>query len=291
VGLSIALAGGGGGGVASAPAGISCAAAGATGCTASFAPGTSVALTATPDANSTFVGWSGGGCTGAAGCAVTLAEAQTVTATFARRPVALTVTLSGPGAGAVLVTGTGVSNGSCTLAAGQASTSCVVAAEAGRAITVNAQPAANNRAGAWSGAAGCAGSAAQACTLTPAADGTVGVSFDLPPVADTLSVTAVSTPPGLELAGTFRVTGYFNGRPTTSLVQFGLTTSTPVAGIAVDPASPVLIEFDPNAQARMVGWGGACAGGATATVEPTGRSSCSFTSTRDTRVTITLAPR
>jgi hypothetical protein len=49
-----------------------------------------------------------------------------------------------------------------------------------------------------------------------------------------------------------------------------------------------MIEFDPNAQARMVSWGGACAG---ATVEPTGRSTCSFTSTRDTRVTITLAPR
>ena len=43
-----------------------------------------VALTATPDPNSTFTGWSGGGCSGTANpCAVTMDAAQTVTASFA----------------------------------------------------------------------------------------------------------------------------------------------------------------------------------------------------------------
>src|SRR5206468_4026305 len=59
------------------PAGISCPA----GCSASFATGTAVTLTATPAAGSTFTGWSGGGCSGTGTCAVTLNAATTVTAT------------------------------------------------------------------------------------------------------------------------------------------------------------------------------------------------------------------
>src|SRR5690606_32031794 len=53
--LSVVLAGSGGGTVTSVPAGIDC---GAT-CTAPFDAGTSVTLTAVPDATSAFGGWSG----------------------------------------------------------------------------------------------------------------------------------------------------------------------------------------------------------------------------------------
>ena len=60
-GLTVTEAGAGTGTVASAPAGISC----PTTCSASFASGTQVTLTASASANkSTFAGWSGGGCTG-----------------------------------------------------------------------------------------------------------------------------------------------------------------------------------------------------------------------------------
>lgn len=64
--------------VTSSPAGITC---GAT-CTARYVEGTVITLTATPDAGQTFVGWSGGGCSGTGTCVVTLGAATEVRATF-----------------------------------------------------------------------------------------------------------------------------------------------------------------------------------------------------------------
>jgi RHS repeat-associated protein len=76
--LSISKSGSGSGTVTSSPAGINC---GAT-CSAAYAAGTVVTLTATPAADSTFGGWSGA-CTGTATtCSVTLNQAQAVNATF-----------------------------------------------------------------------------------------------------------------------------------------------------------------------------------------------------------------
>ena len=76
--LVISKTGTGSGKVWSAPAGIDC---GAT-CTAAFATGTVVQLTATPDNGSTFTSWSGGGCTGTGTCTVIIADNMTVTADF-----------------------------------------------------------------------------------------------------------------------------------------------------------------------------------------------------------------
>jgi hypothetical protein len=76
--LTVAMAGTGGGFVASSPAGIAC----PTICGATFKSGTVVTLTATPDAGSNFVGWSGA-CTGTGTCTLTMNAAQSVTATFA----------------------------------------------------------------------------------------------------------------------------------------------------------------------------------------------------------------
>jgi PKD repeat protein/subtilisin family serine protease len=77
--LIVNKSGSGTGTVTSVPAGISCGAA----CQAAYTQGTSITLTATPDANSTFAGWSGGGCSGTGTCNVTMpAIATTVTATF-----------------------------------------------------------------------------------------------------------------------------------------------------------------------------------------------------------------
>jgi hypothetical protein len=50
-----------------------------------------VTLTATPDATSTFGGWAGAGCSGTATCSVSMSQAQTVSATFTRKQVALTM--------------------------------------------------------------------------------------------------------------------------------------------------------------------------------------------------------
>src|SRR6185437_4106943 len=50
-------------------------------CSASFASGTSVTLTATPANGSSFAGWSGA-CSGAATCIVSMTASQSVTASF-----------------------------------------------------------------------------------------------------------------------------------------------------------------------------------------------------------------
>jgi len=59
--------------VASNPAGISCKTGNNQGCSASFASGSSITLTVTPDPSMVFAGWQGGGCSGTAStCSVTL---------------------------------------------------------------------------------------------------------------------------------------------------------------------------------------------------------------------------
>lgn len=86
--LTVTLNGTGSGTVTSAPSGISCPPA----CSASFPAGTTVSLTAAPAPNSLFLGWTGGGCSGTAGCTVALTGPVTVTATF--ELVSVTVTAS-----------------------------------------------------------------------------------------------------------------------------------------------------------------------------------------------------
>lgn len=75
--LSVSANGTGSGLVTSNPAGISCGSA----CSASFAAGTSVTLSATPAIGSTFGGW-GGSCAGTNLCTVAMDMAKTVTASF-----------------------------------------------------------------------------------------------------------------------------------------------------------------------------------------------------------------
>jgi hypothetical protein len=52
-------------------------------CSASFNPGSTVTLAAAADANSTFYGWTGGGCTGTDGCSFAINASTIVYGTFA----------------------------------------------------------------------------------------------------------------------------------------------------------------------------------------------------------------
>jgi hypothetical protein len=77
--LAISLAGAGAGAVTSKAAGISCAAS----CSPQVAAGKKVTLSAKAATGSTFSGFSGA-CTGTKACKVTMSEAKSVTATFAK---------------------------------------------------------------------------------------------------------------------------------------------------------------------------------------------------------------
>src|SRR5205085_5175356 len=77
--LTVVMIGKGSGRVTSSPAGIDCTSP-AT-CLLTVATGSSVSLSESADANSTFIGW-GGGCSGAGGCNVTVTGETVVWANF-----------------------------------------------------------------------------------------------------------------------------------------------------------------------------------------------------------------
>lgn len=85
--LTVTKNGTGSGTVASTPAGINC---GPT-CSANFNFNTSVTLTPTAAAGSTFAGWAGA-CTGTGACVVAMTVARAVTATFTKDVTPLTCT-------------------------------------------------------------------------------------------------------------------------------------------------------------------------------------------------------
>ncbi len=80
--LTVSKSGTGGGTVTSSPAGINC----GSDCSESLEDGTSVTLTATPAAGSSFTGWSGSGCAGTSTCTVTMLGARSVGAEFTKLP-------------------------------------------------------------------------------------------------------------------------------------------------------------------------------------------------------------
>jgi hypothetical protein len=99
---AIAETGTGAGQVTSSPAGINCSAS-TNQCAAPFALGTLVTLTASASTGSSFTGWSGGGCSSTGTCVVPMSAAQSVTASFKKKPTTkmLSVALTGGGSGTV----------------------------------------------------------------------------------------------------------------------------------------------------------------------------------------------
>jgi hypothetical protein len=140
----------GGGIISSSPAGINC---GAT-CSYSFYANIPITLTATPVSPYTFGGWSGGGCSGAGTCIVTLSSNLTVSATF-NLPgnQTLTVSKSGTGSGSVTSSPPGIDCGPVCLASFSETAS----------VTLTATPISPSTFGGWNGA-GCSGTGA--CTVS-----------------------------------------------------------------------------------------------------------------------------
>ncbi|MFZ9042538.1 MAG: MBG domain-containing protein, partial [Ilumatobacteraceae bacterium] len=99
------------GAVSSDPAGIDC----PSTCVADFADDADVVLTAVPDSDATFQGWSGS-CSGTGSCTVSMTEAHSVTATFAaasESPVTGEFEVRIDGGGSVRI-GERICNASCT---------------------------------------------------------------------------------------------------------------------------------------------------------------------------------
>ncbi len=88
--LTVVRAGSGAGTVTSDPAGIDC----GSSCSATFAEGTHVTLSAAPASQSRFGGWSGACATASTTCTVTLSAAKNVTATFVALPAISRLSLS-----------------------------------------------------------------------------------------------------------------------------------------------------------------------------------------------------
>ncbi|HYL12830.1 MAG TPA: hypothetical protein VEV41_07330, partial [Terriglobales bacterium] len=157
--LSVTLAGSGTGSISSAPSGINCPGT----CSASFASGTTVTLTATPAAGSTFAGWSGA-CAGTGTCNVTMNSAQSVTATFNAVTFPLSVTATGTGSGSVTSAPSGIN---CP-------GTCSASFASGATVTLTATPAAGSTFAGWSGA--CAGTGT--CNVTMNSAQSVTATFN-----------------------------------------------------------------------------------------------------------------
>ncbi len=150
--LTVTKAGNGSGSVTSDPFGIDC----GVDCDQDYDDGTKVTLTANPAAGSTFTGFTGGGCTGAAAtCTVTMDQAKNVTATFVLTPRALIVSRAGEGSGTVASDPAGIDCGA----------DCDQDYDDGTKVTLTANPAAGSTFTGFTGDDACTGAAAT-CTVT-----------------------------------------------------------------------------------------------------------------------------
>ncbi len=224
--LTVTLGGDGSGKVTSADGEIVCPGS----CSNSFPSDTTETLTATASSGSTFVGWSGGGCSGTGDCTVAMSSDQNVSASFAKNPT-LSVGLGGAGAGSV-------SSGDGTIVCPSA---CDAAFTPGATVTLTAAAASGSTFTGWSGG-GCSGTGT--CTVTMSGDQSVTANFALNPRLTVL----------LGGGGAGAVTG-----PAISCA--------PTCSATYAPGTVVTLTANPAAGSTFSGWSGAgCTGTGTCSV-------------------------
>jgi phospholipase C len=208
--------------ITSNPSGINC----PTTCSASFAAGTKVTLTATPGSNYLFTGWAGA-CSGSS-CTVTLNSAETVSANFTAGD-GISVAFAGTGTGTVASNPAGINcPGTCSATYAQ-----------GTQVTLTETPGANIYFGGWSGA--CVGTTT--CSVTVNAAENITATFNAP---ETLTVTTAG-------AGTGTVTSNPAGISCTSGSSTGCSASFP-------PGQVVGLTETPGGNNTFSGWSGLCSG-------------------------------
>jgi len=222
--LEVVKTGTGAGTVTSSPAGIDCGA----DCSQTYSPGQMVTLSAAASADSTFVAWSGGGCSGTGTCTITLDGAMLVTAQFMRQQRTLTVTKAGAGSGTVTSNPAGIDCG----------TTCSSAFDLGSMVTLSATPTMGSVFSGWSGG-GCSGTGA--CTVTLSSATTVTATFT--PLFYALTVSKAGT-----------------GSGTVTSVPAGVNCG-PDCSESYAHGTMVVLNASPAAGSAFTGWAGAgCSG-------------------------------
>lgn len=180
--LTVTFAGTGSGKVSSNPAGINMC---STTCSASFASGTQITLTATPTAGSTFTGWTGEGCSGTGTCIFTITQSTNVVANFGgSSSFALTVTDAGTGTGTVSSSPAGIN---------MCASTCSANFTSGTQVTLTATAGSGSTFAGWTGA-GCSGTGT--CVVTVSAAEAVTATFNKTTGNFTLTVTEAGTGTG-----------------------------------------------------------------------------------------------
>ena len=228
--LNIEFAGNGSGLVTSNPEGIQC----SMNCSASYPPGTTVALSASAAGDSVFTGWSGGACSGTGTCTVVIRDSVSVTATFALKKFSLTINRTGDGNGTVISDPVGVA----------CDTECLGIYDAHTVVVLTASPGVDSLFTGWIDGP-CSGSGP--CVVTMDAATTVGASFGLTPFG--LTVTR---------------TGGGNGTVTSDIA--GITCG-PDCTESYPSGTAVTLTAVADGDSTFTGWsGGGCAGTGTCTV-------------------------
>jgi len=260
--LTVSRNGTGSGTVTSNPTGINC---GAT-CSASFAQGTTVTLTATPVSGSVFAGWNGGGCSGTGTCTVTMNAAQSVTATFNTAPPStfnLTVNKAGSGTGTVTSSPAGINCGN----------TCSAVFSAGTSVNLGAAAASGSTFAGWSGG-GCSGTGS--CMVTMSAAQTVTATFNTAQSFGTLNLQVSGLPSGNSATLTITGPDGFN-QQRTILTGTGQSLSGVVTGVYTITAPSVVVSgtsYNPNPASQNVT---VTSGSATASVNYTQAPATTFT--------------
>jgi uncharacterized repeat protein (TIGR01451 family) len=220
--LTVTLAGSGSGFVASTNVnGIDCGAS----CSVSYPQGTSVALLATPAANSVFSAWSGG-CTGTS-CTITMNADVTVTANFVLGEQ-LSVKLAGSGSGSV-------ASKDGTINCSSSTTNCSSLYAQGTAVSLTATPAAGSIFSSWSGA--CTGTDPNTCTILMNSAQSVTATFSpAPDFTLAAAPSSLTLQTGAQGTDALTVTGQnaFSGQVNLTCTVNG---TAPLATCGVSPSS------------------------------------------------------
>jgi hypothetical protein len=263
----------GGGTVVSAPAGIACSLATGsttTSCTAEFERNSAVTLTATPNLDSVFVGWTGS-CLPVAGqptqATVQMTADRACIATFGelgatRVDLALTLGALGGASGSVSSTPTGLA---CSIASGQQSASCTSTFVSGGNVILTANPGVNSELIGWTGA--CVASAGDPLVANVLMTSAQGCTATFGPVGGPLPEVVTLT---IEMSPEFGVISEASGRaivsspvnaPPGTLAGCSLSPNTDVKPTCTADylvGAQVQLVAAPAVGSAFVGWNGPC---------------------------------